>query len=445
LLKTLAISKSGAYKTRDRRLSALSPGPGAQLHRVRNDGRLLNDRIPLRLTRIRVLSIAVIAACLAGFSVDGAIGQTATSSSSDPGALFQQGKEALQAGQLHLAEKDFRGVIALDPKSAAPHINLGVTYMREKRWDDALVELRKAESLAPNQSGVQLNIGLAYYRKNDFASAIEPFAATLRLEPASAQARYLLGLCYFFTNKYKEAADSLAPLWEQESTKLNYLYVLSIAASKSSNPALQKRAFDRMLAIGQDKPEFHLYVGKAWLAEHATDKALDEFHSAAGARPDLPLVHFFLGRTYLEQRDYPQAEAELEKDIAVEPNFAYSYEDLGILYAQLNQPEKAERYYREAVGRNDQLVNSWFGLAKLDRDSGRYLEALQMLDHAEALAPQSGSVHYTRGQVLVHLGQSAKARQEFETSARLLRSFNDRLQADPSGDQAADAQDAAEQ
>ena len=383
--------------------------------------------------------------CIGGFPVAGAISQTATPSSSDPGTLFRKGKEALQAGQLDVAEKDFRRVIALDPKSPAPHINLGVTYMREKRWDDALVELRKADSLAPNQPGVQLNIGLAYYRKNDFASAIEPFAATLRLEPASVQARYLLGLCYFFTNKYKEAADTLAPLWVQESTKLNYLYVLSIAASKSSNLALQKRAFDQMLAIGQNTPEFHLYVGKAWLAEHAMNKALDEFHAAAVAQPDLPLVHYFLGRAYLEQRDFPQAEAELEKNIAIEPDFAYSYEDLGILYAQLNQPDKSERYYREAVARNDQLVNSWFGLAKLYRDAARYQEALQMLDHAEALAPQSASVHYTRGQVLSHLGQSAKAREEFETSARLLKSFNDRLQVDPSGDQSADAQDAAEQ
>ena len=87
------------------------------------------------------------------------------------------------------------------------------------------IELRKAESLAPGEPGIQLNIGLAYYRKNDFASAIEPFSAGCGGEPDSLQARYLLGLCYFFTNKYKEAADTLAPLWEKESTNLNYLYV----------------------------------------------------------------------------------------------------------------------------------------------------------------------------------------------------------------------------
>lgn len=351
----------------------------------------------------------------------------------------------MQNGQLELAENDFHRVIALDSRSAAPHINLGVTYMRERRWDEALVELRKAESLAPNEPGIQLNIGLAFYRKNDFGSAIGPFSATLQRVPDSLQARYLLGLCYFFTNKYKEAAETLAPLWEKESTNLNFLYVVSIAASKSSNPALQKQAFDQMLAIGQNTPEFHLYVGKAWLAEDETNKALEEFHAAAAARPDLPLVHYFLGRAYLEQHAYPQAEAELQKDAAIEPDFAYSYEDLGILYAQLDQPDKAERYFHQAIERNPQLVNSWFGLAKLYRDTGRYQEALAMLDHAEALAPQSGSVHYTRGQVLAHLGQSARAHEEFETSARLLRSFNDRLRVDPSGDLSADAQDAAQQ
>ena len=371
--------------------------------------------------------------------------QNPVASTSNPATIFREGKEAMQSGKLSLAEEDFRRVIALDPKSSAAYVNLGVVYMREKRWDDALVELNKAESLSPDEPGVRLNIGLAYYRKNEFAAATEPFSQALQRAPESLQARYLLGLCYFFTNKYEEAANTLAPLWAKESANLNYLYVLSIAASKSSNSALQKQAFDQMLAIGQNTPEFHLYVGKAWLAEDDTNKALEEFLAAAKSRPDLPLVHYFLGRTYLEQRAYPKAEAELQKDITIEPDFAYSYEDLGILYARLDQPDKAERYYRQAIEHNNTLVNSYFGLAKLYREAARYQEALEMLDHAEALAPHSASVHYTRGQVLERLGQSAKAHQEFDTAANLLKSFNDRLQQDPSGDQSADAQDAAQQ
>ena len=362
-----------------------------------------------------------------------------------PATIFRQGVQAMQNGQLTVAEEDFRTVIALDPRSGAAHVNLGVTYMREKRWDDALAELRTAQTLSPHEPGIPLNIGLAHYRKNDFAAAIEPFSASLQLAPQSLQARYLLGLCYFFTNQYQRAGDTLVPLWEKESNNPNYLYVLTIAAGKSSNLALEKQAAGRMLTIGQNTPEFHLYIGKAWLAKGNTEKAVEQFNAAGAARPNLPLVHYFLGRAYLEQRNYPRAEAELLKDMTIEPGFPYNYEDLGLLYVQLNQTNKAEHAYRKAIELDQTLVNSYVGLGKLDRQAGRYSDSLEMLDHAAALAPESASVHYLRGQVLAKLGQKAKADEEFNTSSRLLKSFNDRLQQDPSGDKAADAQDAAQQ
>ncbi|WP_263354944.1 tetratricopeptide repeat protein [Acidicapsa acidisoli] len=372
-------------------------------------------------------------------------GQTPDQTGANPAVFFHQGKEALQDGKLALAEEDFQRVIALDPQSSGAHVNLAVSYMREKRWDSALAELKKADVLSPNEPGIQLNIGLAYYRKNDFASAIEPFSAILQRTPDSLQARYLLGLCYFFTSRYKEASETLAPLWPTESHNLNYLYVISIAASKSDNPALQQQSFNQMLAIGQDKPEFHLYVGKAWLAEDNTIKALEEFKAAAAAQPDLPLVHYFLGRTYLEQHADQLAETELQKDTLLNPDFAYDYEDLGVLYARLNQTDKAEHSFRQAIELDKTLVNSYIGLAKLYRRSSRFREALEMLDHAVALASQSASVHYLRAQVLTHLGDTVNAQLEFDTSAKLLKSFNDQVQQNLSGDRTADAQHAAQQ
>src|SRR5271163_1657865 len=98
-------------------------------------------------------------------------GQNPVASARNPAAIFREGKEAIQSGDLSLAEEDFRRVIALDPKSSAAYVNLGVAYMREKRWDDALAQLQKAESISPDEPGIRLNIGLAYYRKNDFSAA----------------------------------------------------------------------------------------------------------------------------------------------------------------------------------------------------------------------------------------------------------------------------------
>jgi tetratricopeptide (TPR) repeat protein len=371
--------------------------------------------------------------------------QDACETGADPAVIFRQGRQALQSGDLALAESKFRSVLSLDSRSSAAHVNLAVAYMRERRWDEALVQLHQAELLSPDEPGIQLNIGLAYYRENDFGAAIKPFSAILQLKPDSLQARYLLGLCYFFIGEYKEAKETLAPLWTSELNNLNYLYVVSVAANKSADGNLQKQAFDQMLAIGQDKPVFHLYVGKAWLAKDNTVKALEEFRAAEAAQPGLPLVHYFLGRILLEQHADELAETELQKDVAIEPDFPYNFEDLGILYAESGQPEKAEQSFLRAIQLDRTLVNSYLGLAKVYRKASRYKDALEMLNHAVALAPQSASVHFLRGQVLAHLDQPVETQQEFDTSAKLLKLFNKQVQQNLSGDRSADAQDAAQQ
>jgi tetratricopeptide (TPR) repeat protein len=89
----------------------------------------------------------------------------AQTSSSDPAAIFREGQLALEKKQHQRAEEAFRTVINLDPRSFPAYANLGVVYIREKKWDLALTMLHKAEKLNPAVAGIRLNIGLAEYRQ----------------------------------------------------------------------------------------------------------------------------------------------------------------------------------------------------------------------------------------------------------------------------------------
>lgn len=365
--------------------------------------------------------------------------QTVPVVQSDARAVFGHGVEALRSGKIAQAEENFKFVIKVDPASGAAHINLGVTYMRQKRWSDALAELRRAEQMIPQEPGIKLNLGLAHYRQNQFSDAIEPLSAAVRLAPDSVQPRYLLGLCYFFLRNYDSATSTLQPLWENESANLNYLYVMSVAAHKASSDALERRAFDQMLAIGQNTPEFHLFAGKALLAEGSPDRAAVEFQAAIAVQPKLPMAHYFLGRSYLERRQYSLAETEFKEDADLEPDLPYNYEDLARLYAETNQLSKSELNYRRALALDKTLADSYVGLATLYRDSGRWADSLKMLDAASRLAPESSRVHYLRGMVLVHLGDKEGARREFaETSQINVRTHQQ--QGPYRGDEVGDAQ-----
>jgi cytochrome c-type biogenesis protein CcmH/NrfG len=93
-------------------------------------------------------------------------------------------QNALAAGDLVTAESAFRHVLTLDPQSGAAYANLGVVAMRQKMWDEALLELRKAERLAPKMTGVRLNIALVEFRRGNYRQAIVPFQCVLRETPA---------------------------------------------------------------------------------------------------------------------------------------------------------------------------------------------------------------------------------------------------------------------
>src|SRR5262249_38303959 len=121
--------------------------------------------------------------------------KAASADVSDPAAFFRDGEQALVSGDYQRAEQGFRTVIERDPRSFAAYGNLGVVYMREKKWDAAINVLHSAEKLNPGAAGIRLNIGLAYYRQGEFAQAIPAFVSVVENDPTSAQARYLLGLC----------------------------------------------------------------------------------------------------------------------------------------------------------------------------------------------------------------------------------------------------------
>jgi len=342
--------------------------------------------------------------------------------SRDPRQLFQKGQAALSRGDLDSAETSFRGVISLDPRSAAAYANLGVVEMRRKHWDAAVSDLKKAEGLDPHLAGIRLNIGIAEYRRANYPAAIAPLASVLRDEPDSVQARYLLGLCYSFVEKYSDSVATLEPLWPKFNSDFVYLYVLGISAFRSGNVALDHKALSRLIEIGGDKPEFHFLIGKAFLNRDENAKALEEFQKVAAASPDLPLLHFNLGVAYQRMQKTDLAVTEFKKDIAIEPDMPYNYEYLGDLYVQAGRDDEAQHEFQTALKLDPRLPASLLELAKIYQRREQYQKALDALDAAEKLAPDSQSLHFVRGQVLLRLGREAEAKKEMATAQKILDS-----------------------
>jgi len=351
----------------------------------------------------------------------------------DPRAEFEQGESALAKGDLDEAEKSFRRVVLLDPKSAAAYANLGVIAMRRKQWTTALANLHKAEKLAPEMTGVRLNIGLAYYRQNDFWHATPAFESVIKDQPDSVQAHFLLGQCYFFTERWVEAVDTLEPIWAQESNDLNYLYVLGIAAQRAERKDLSDRALTQLVQGGRDSAEVRLLVGKAKLNLEAYDDAIGELKAAVEANPKLPYAYFYLGLAFSKKGDYEAAKAAFLKDIELEPEVAFNYDELGNVNFLTGHDSDAEKAFLQALKLEPKMLTSHLGLAKVYQRQEQYEKALSELAAAGKLDPNSSRIHYLLGQILLKMGRKEEGKKELDTAVAMSSAHRDQRQKELEG------------
>ncbi len=134
----------------------------------------------------------------------------------DSQLLFNEAQHALAAGNYAQAERPFRDLLKIAPRSAAAYSNLGVVYLRTNRIDSAIGAFKEAKRLAPRVLGIDLNLGLAYYKKQSFREALPYFERVLGKNPSNDQARYVKGMCHFMLDEYEATTQTLEPLRAKE-------------------------------------------------------------------------------------------------------------------------------------------------------------------------------------------------------------------------------------
>ena len=136
------------------------------------------------------------------------------------------------------SEKEYRRAIELKSNYATAHHWLGADLSNAKRFDDSLVELRRAEELDPLSPIIGTNLGdtLVFARRYD--EAIAQYKRTLVRNPNFAYAHRALGWAYGSKGMYPEAIAETRTSIELSNTGEGYLG-LWLAKSGKRDEALK--------------------------------------------------------------------------------------------------------------------------------------------------------------------------------------------------------------
>ena len=172
------------------------------------------------------------------------------------------------------AEAEYTLAAQLDPSDAAPHVGLGEVLSTEKKYDEALVEFRRAEGLDNNSYSAHYGAGrVLLLEKKDYPSALSELQQSEELAPSDPM-----------------VVD---------------LYAQALEASGNIDGAISE--FKQAVALEPSDPQVELKLAGALEKKGDWPAAIDQYHKAALLDASIDL------RTKVIRTDDPVPETEYEK------------------------------------------------------------------------------------------------------------------------------------
>jgi arylsulfatase A-like enzyme/Flp pilus assembly protein TadD len=138
----------------------------------------------------------------------GAIGLLEGLTGDDLDALSALGMAFSQVGRPAEAERAFRRMLEIDPRSGRAHENLGILQLRGEQYAEAEASLRRALSLDPGLSSAYTPLGVLLSDQNRMDEAIDAWSEAVRLDPGQHLALYNLTVALAALGREAEAREA---------------------------------------------------------------------------------------------------------------------------------------------------------------------------------------------------------------------------------------------
>ena len=126
------------------------------------------------------------------------------------------------------ALRSFSEVVKLRPDYADGHINVGLTYIEWEKYEEARGSLEKALALSPGNARALYYLGLVERRAGNCDQEVEDLREVVEKYPLSRDARRELGISYYQQHLYKEASEQFEALQAIEPDDLAAHYNLAV-------------------------------------------------------------------------------------------------------------------------------------------------------------------------------------------------------------------------
>ena len=299
-------------------------------------------------------------------------------------ALWAQGKDALEP---------LERAVALLPRDAEAHGNVGNAYRARGRAEDAVASHRRALAIRPDYAEAHNNLG----------SALRDLA---RLDEAAASYRRALAIRGDFAMARTNLAETLRLSGKLEEAAAGYADAVNL---RPKDAELHNRLGSVLCDLGRLKE-----------AEHSCRRAL-------ALKPGLAELHSNLAMVLMAQNRTSEAEGSVRRALELDPSLTAALVLLAEFEGARGEFAAAEALIERAIGIDPDMPEAWAALGRWrtgSREDDTWLtQAVRLV--AGALPPRRQvRLRYALGKYFDDVGKFDQAFGHYRRANELTRTFN---------------------
>jgi len=322
-----------------------------------------------------------------------------------------EGLQALEKNDLIAAEGAFRETMRLNAQAPEPLLGLADLALRKNQPAEAWNWLDKAARLAPQNALVHQAIGRYHFATRQASKAIDALKRAQKLDPNNALIAIDMGEIYMQGMQQPElAATAYRRALDLNPEHAGAHYGLGVALANSGKLADAESELNRASALAPTNPLPKLALGKLYLSQKQSDKALASLDAALKIQPDLVAARLDKGAIHTDKGELQHALTEFQHAAKVAPKSDVAQLKLGMAYQSLGRANEAEQAYLAAIRVNPKLALAYNNLAWMNVEKNRNLaQAEQWSKKATELAPKVSGFFDTLGWVFRAQGKLSMA------------------------------------
>lgn len=258
------------------------------------------------------------------------------------------------------SETALKKAIALNPKAALPHSDLGDLYLLGlKKPDRAIQCYRSALALEPKQPAAHYGLALALAATNQTEAALTELENTLKLKPDFVQARLARGDLLLAKGETGKALAEYELAQKTHPSLAQVQLKLGIAYEKGGQLSEAEKAY--VAAISLDSKQSAALNNLAWLCaerRQRLDEAVFWAKRAVALDPASAQFHDTLGWVHRARGESDKARTALEKACGLSPKLPEAFYHLGIVNQEMAQPKAAQKALQAALTLNKEFAGA---------------------------------------------------------------------------------------